>query len=224
MRQRWKLWTLAAGGVVVLVIGGLIIIKLVQGKAPAPLTLSNTTAGSGATAGTVDGIWKVSSGSQAGYRIKETLFGQSATAAGRTTAVTGSFTIDGTTVTSGDLSVDMSKVSSDRSQRDGQFRGRIMNVATYPTATFKVTQPIALSTLPADGVQVTAKATGDLTVHGTTRSVTFSLTAQRSGSKIQVTGSIPITFADYNISNPSGGPATTEDHGTLEFLINFTHS
>ena len=36
-----------------------------------------------------------------------------------------------------------------------------------------------------------------------------------------VTGSIPIVFADYNIDNPSGGPAQTEDNGLLEFALNF---
>jgi hypothetical protein len=38
-----------------------------------------------------------------------------------------------------------------------------------------------------------------------------------------VNGSIPVVFADYGISNPSGGPATTEDHGILEFLVKLTH-
>jgi polyisoprenoid-binding protein YceI len=68
---------------------------------------------------------------------------------------------------------------------------------------------------------VTKEATGDLAMHGTTRTVTFHVTARRSGATIQVSGSIPITFADWNISNPSGGPATTEDHGALEFLLSF---
>ena len=32
-------------------------------------------------------------------------------------------------------------------------------------------------------------------------------------------------FADYNIANPSfAGTVTTDDHGTLEFLLNFTKS
>jgi hypothetical protein len=35
-----------------------------------------------------------------------------------------------------------------------------------------------------------------------------------------VSGSIPIVFSDYGISNPSGGPATTSSSGTLEFLLN----
>ena len=99
-----------------------------------------------------------------------------------------------------------------------------METSTYPTATFTLTQPIDLGSLPADGVETTKNATGKLTMHGTTKSVTFPVTARRSGATIQVSGSIPIVFADWNISNPSGGPATTEDHGTLEWLLNFAHT
>jgi polyisoprenoid-binding protein YceI len=238
VRRNWQRWAIGAlAGIVVLVVGiPFIYIHFVEGKAPAPLKLTTQsttttvaagTAGAGSAANAtvgVDGVWKVTSGSRAGYRIKETLFGQSNTAVGRTSAVTGTITISGTSVSNGTFSVDMTKVSSDRSQRDNQFQGRIMDTATYPTATFTLTDPIQLSTLPADGVQVTEKAVGNLMLHGTTRPVTATVTAQRSGTTIQVSGSIPITFADWKISNPSGGPATTEDHGTLEFLLNFLHS
>jgi polyisoprenoid-binding protein YceI len=236
-RPKWLRWALvAAGAVVVIVVAGLIVIRLVQGGSKPPLSLPSvtttpavtgaTTASTASSSGpvVVDGVWQVGSGSTAGYRIKETLFGQSNTAIGRTNAVTGNITIAGTTVSTGSFSVDLTKVSSDRSQRDGQFQGRIMDTASFPTATFKLTKPIAVSTLPANGVQVTAMATGDLNIHGVTRSVTFPVTAQRNGSVIQVQGSIPITFADYNISNPSGGPATTGDSGSMEFLLSFSHS
>ena len=53
---------------------------------------------------------------------------------------------------------------------------------------------------PADGETVTATATGELTLHG----------------------SIPVTFADYGIANPSFGPVTTEDNGEVEFLLALT--
>ncbi len=236
---KWFRWALAAGvAVVVVVVGGLVVIHLVQGKSAAPLTLPSVTTtptvagSSGDTSSTssssgpveIDGSWKVSSGSTAGYRVKETLFGQSNTATGRTSAVTGNITIAGSTVSTGTFSVDLTKVTSDRSQRDGQFQGRIMDTASFPTAKFALTQPIQLSSVPANGVQVTAQATGDLTLHGVTKSVTFPLTAQRNGSVIQVLGTIPITFADWNISNPSGGPATTADNGSLEFQLNFAHA
>jgi len=83
---------------------------------------------------------------------------------------------------------------------------------------------VALGTVPVDGKTISALATGKLTLHGTTRSATFQVQARKSGSTIQVSGSIPITFADYNISNPSGGPASVGNSGTLEFLINLTKS
>jgi len=238
------------GGVVVVVIVAVgvpfVYIHFIEGKAPAPLRLSNSTTtvagaastaspattaaggsssgSSGSSSSSVDGTWSVASGSQAGYRIKETLFGQSNTAVGRTSAITGSITIAGTTVTAGTFSADMTKVSSDQSERDGQFQGRIMNTSKYPTATFKLTQPIALGAIPADGTTVTANATGDLTLHGTTKSVTLAVQAKRSGATISVAGSIPVVFADYGVNNPSGGPATTSDNGTMEFLINFSHA
>jgi polyisoprenoid-binding protein YceI len=232
-------WALGAVALVaVLIVGGVFVIHKIEGKSSPPLSLSTaptvttlagsptSTSASSSSSGdssSVDGAWKVSSGSTAGYRIKESLFGVSNTAVGRTTAVTGSINIAGTAVTTGSFSVDLTKVTSDRSQRDGQFQGRIMDTSSFPTATFTLTQPIQLATLPADGVQITANATGNLKLHGVTKSVTFPVTARRSAGTIQVNGSIPITFADYNISNPSGGPATTGDSGTMEFLINFAH-
>lgn len=67
------------------------------------------------------------------------------------------------------------------------------------------------------------QAVGQLTIHGVTKEVTVDLTAQRGGDEIQVSGSIPLVFAEWGIPNPSFGPATTEDHGLLEFLLTFKH-
>ena len=108
---------------------------------------------------------------------------------------------------------------SDEGRRDSQFNGRIMDTATYPTATFKLAQPIELASLPADGATITAKALGQLTLHGTTRQVAVDVSAQRSASSIRLSGQIPVSFADWNIPNPSFGPASTEDHGLIEFLL-----
>ena len=94
-----------------------------------------------------------------------------------------------------------------------------MDTAQFPTATFELTSPIALGGVPASGVEITPKATGKLTIHGTARSVTIALSAKRVGNLIDVSGSVPITFADYGIDNPSGGPASVGNAGTLEFLL-----
>src|SRR5438093_1146417 len=99
---------------------------------------------------------------------------------------------------------------------------RIMDVATYPTGTFTLTHAVSLAPVPATGKIRTYHATGNLTLHGHTRQVTFGLSAQRTATQIRVSGSIPITFADWNIPNPSfAGFVTTDNHGVLEFLLVF---
>ncbi len=240
---RWrsrKLWLLGAAAALAAVgVGGpYAYIHYIEGKPPAKLTLSTqttTTPGTGQTdpapaaaAPTtpipVDGTWNIATGSVAGYRIKETLFGQSTTAVGRTNTITGSITIAGIQVTAGQFSVDMTTVKSDQSQRDAQFQGRIMNTATYPTATFTLTRPINLGTTPTAGTTTNHTATGNLTLHGTTKSVTFTIQARQTNATLAVSGSIPVVFSDYSISNPSAGPATTASDGTLEFLLNFSHA
>ena len=231
----------AVAAVVVLVTAGTYVyIHFVEGDPPAKLTLDSrrsspvpSSTAPAATAGSTTSTavaaaasggaatYRPTSASVVGYRVKEVLFGQSNEAVGRTSSVTGSMTLDGASVSAVDLSVNMKTVKSDQSQRDGQFNGRIMNTSTYPTATFKLSQPLVLSSVPSDSTVVDARATGDLTLHGVTKTVTFDLKAQRDGADIKVNGTIPIVFADYNVNNPSGGPANTEDHGVLEFLVVF---
>src|SRR4051794_18028479 len=221
MTRLIKLIITGVVAVVILVVGGTYVyIHFIEGDAPDKFSLTSddstsTTAGSSSTG--VDGTWTASSGSEAGYRVKEVLFGQDNTAVGRTTSVTGTVTIDGTKATAAKITVDLTKVSSDQSRRDDQFQGRVMDTATYPTATFELTEPVDFGSVPADGKVVDVKATGKLTMHGTTKTVTVDLQTKHSGDSIDVVGAIPITFADYDIPNPSFGPVTTQDHGELEF-------
>jgi polyisoprenoid-binding protein YceI len=199
-------------------------IHWISDDAPARRALDTAADPPGATvplSGGTDGTWVPhASSSQVGYRVNEVLFGQSKAAVGRTSDVTGSMTITGTTVSNVSLVADMTTVSSDEGRRDAQFQGRIMDTARFPTATFELTSPI---TLPSpDATMANVEATGDLTLHGTTRPVTFHVSARRTGGTVAVSGTIPIVFADYGIPNPTFGPVTTEDHGELEFLVSFT--
>ncbi len=248
--MKWQLkWVLAAivGIAVAIPVGTWVYINVISEDAPPPLTLDVAESGPattittprapgstapGATTPTsaaqaespLSGTWRPTSGSVLGYRVKEVLFGQSKEAVGRTDDISGSMTMNGAVVSAVELSVDLRTVSSDSDQRDGQFQGRIMNTARFPNATFKLTEPLTLSAVPSDASVVEARATGDLTLRGTTRSVTFDLKAQRDGANIKVNGSIPIVFADYNIPNPSTPTARTEDNGILEFLVVFTRA
>jgi polyisoprenoid-binding protein YceI len=228
-RSHWK--GLLVAGVLLLValaVGGpYLYIHVIEGNQPAALSLRDVPASTAPTAapgaptiGSVNGTWTVSSGSQAGYRVHETLAGQSTTAVGRTSAVTGSLTIGHKAVTAASFTVQMGSVTSDRSQRDDQFRGRIMDTAQFPTGRFVLTAPIRLGSLPSVGKTITETATGNLTLHGETKPVRFSMAAKRTASQIAVTGDIAISYGDYGIPNPSlGGFVSVGNSGTIEFLL-----
>lgn len=218
---------------IVAVAGPYVYIHFIEGPAPAKLELpkapatsstSVATQGSASTSSSsLSGTWNVGSGSLAGYRVQEVLVGQNSTAVGRTSEIWGSLTIAGTTVTKGTFTVNMASVVSDQSQRNAHFQGPIMDVSQYPTATLTLSSPISLGAIPADGVVEHYNATGALDMHGVTKTVNFTVSAERLGTEIDALADIAIPFSDWNISNPSiGGFVTTANSGTLEVLLHLT--
>jgi len=219
--RRLALWV----GAAVLAVLALVVavpyayIHLVEGDAPAALTAA-PAAGVEPVSGTVDGRWTVAAGSRAGYRVEEVLAGQDTTAVGRTEAVTGGLTVDGGTVTAGSFTVDLTKVTSDQDRRDAQFQTRIMDTATYPEATFTLTEPLELGPLAQAAGTQQVEAPGTLELHGAQKATTADLTVTRSGSTVQVSGQVPVVFADHGIDNPSFGSfVKTGDSGTVEVLL-----
>jgi polyisoprenoid-binding protein YceI len=189
---------------------------------------------SGSTAG-LDGTWTVDpsigsfsdfSDSFVGYRVKEQLAGIGAnTAVGRTPNVTGSLTLAGTSITDVQISADLTTLQSDDTRRDGQLSHQGIATSSFPTATFKLTAPIQLTAVPADCAVISATATGDLTLHGVTKSVQVALQAVRSGAVVTVTGSTNIVFADFGFQGPSSfAVLSVEDHGVMEFQLHFRHA
>jgi polyisoprenoid-binding protein YceI len=215
------------------VVGPFVYINVIRDDPPERLTLEDATSSTStsttadadpaASADGIDGSWTVAGeGNTAGYRVKEVLFGQDAEAVGRTSVVTGSLDASGTTISAVEVVVDMTTIESGESRRDGQFNGRIMSVDEFPTATFTLTEPIELDSLPADGEAISVEATGELTLRGVTQAVTVTLDAVLRGSTIVVNGTIPIDFDDYEIPDASGGPASVGRDGELELLVVFS--
>jgi polyisoprenoid-binding protein YceI len=210
---------------------------------PAPVALSSDSpsagaiatlgpSGSDAPAGTlsggIDGTWSLdpSQPSFVGYRVQEQLAGIGGnTAVGQTTAVTGSLSLGGTTVSEVSISADLTQLKSNDDRRDGQLRQRGLETDTFPTATFKLTQPMDLGSVPANGQTISVTATGQLTLHGVTKTVAIPLQARLDGGTIEVVGSLEITFGAYAITPPTSFIAlSVADHGTLELHLYFTKS
>jgi polyisoprenoid-binding protein YceI len=178
----------------------------------------------------VDGDWKVDpkigsfddfSGTFAGYRIKEELATiGGTTAVARTPDVTGGITIAGNKVTTGSFTVDMTTLQSDQDRRDNAIRDRGLETNTFKTSTFKVTQPIALPANATSGTKIKFSATGDLTLHGVTKSVTISFDARFKDGEIAIVGNTPIHLSDYKIEPPTNFMAlSVSSNGTLEFQL-----
>lgn len=178
----------------------------------------------------VTGTWTVDStvtgedgGSFAGYRVEEELSTiGSNTAVGRTTDVTGTIELDGTTLVSGDFTADLSTITSDDDRRDGRTRDAL-NTDEFPEATFTVDGPVDLGSLPAEGESLTVEVPGTFTINGTTQDAVVELSAQVVDDTLTVVGTTPVVFADYGIETPTAPLVLSiSDEGEIEWQLYFT--
>ena len=234
---------LAAVVLLVLVAAGAYVAydQVLSGDSVAPLALPSATsdatasgepsavAASSAADGEVAGAWTVTTGSQAGYRVREQLASVPAgsDAVGRTSDVSGSITIESdgttTTLTGGTLTVDTTTASDER-MRDNRLRTEGLETDAFPTATFAITGPVEIPAAAVSGTATDLTLTGDLTLHGVTRAVTIPAQARLVDGNIQVAGSITFPLADFEIVAPNVGGfiISIADEGALEFQVNFT--
>jgi polyisoprenoid-binding protein YceI len=200
-------------------------------SAPAASTTAGTSDAPAATSdGSVAGTWSVAADSVGGYRVREQLANLPAEsdAVGRTSQITGSITLETsgstTTLTAGTLTVDTTSIASDKTQRDNRMRDEGLQTDQFPTATFTLTKPVEVPAAALTGTASDVTLTGDLTLHGVTKSVEIPAQAQLVNGTIQVAGSLSFPLSDYSITAPNIGGfiVSIADTGTLEFLVNFS--
>ncbi|HEY2704030.1 MAG TPA: YceI family protein [Candidatus Dormibacteraeota bacterium] len=233
-RRGWLLSSLAALVAAVGIAYGAFAI-LAGGSSPAALSLNSSTSGSQSPAppaiGHIAGSWTVGPGSVAGYRVHEKLavLPAPSDAVGRTSNITGQATVTQTgtthTVTAASFTVQVNTLASDRAMRDQRVHTLGLQTDTYPTAAFQLAQPV---TLPADagsGAVVKVTATGPLTMHGVTRTVSIPLSVRLSGSTFEVVGAISFPWSEFGMSAPNfGNFVTVADTATMEMDLKFTRA
>jgi polyisoprenoid-binding protein YceI len=241
-RSRRTLGILAAAAVVVLVIVGAgVWWFLIRDDAPEAASIETAgetldEAGDGEEAagdGSLEGSWAVDtsvgsfddfSGTWAGYRVDEELASIGTnTAVGRTPGVTGTMTVAGEEVTAVDVEVDLTTLQSDSGTRDGALRSRGLESDQFPTATFSLSEPVALPDGLGDDGTASASATGELTLHGVTKEVAVEVDVDLAGSTAAVVGQAPVRLSDFGIEAPTGfSVLSIQDEGVFEFQIFFT--
>jgi len=219
-------WGVIAGAGL-LALGGASMLVLSSHQAPAPLALRTPVAGSAQSS--LAGTWKVTTGSEAGYRVKEKFINQPATteAVARTPKVTGSLVVAPSgselVATKIHFTADLTAlVSQDRYanyqvfQRDSFVRDIYLETNRFPTADFTASSVRMSADLTT---AIPLSVNGNLNVHGFTKPAVAQMQVQLSGNQVEIAGSINIDMRDFAIVPPDIAFTTAEPQAVIEFDI-----
>jgi polyisoprenoid-binding protein YceI len=182
---------------------------------PAPTAVASTatptaTATSATSVTTItSGTWTISDTSKATVRVREQLVGVNlpSDAVLVATGATGTFLLkdDGTFSSGSKITFDLTTLASDQRDRDNFVKMDTLQTRQFPKAEFVPTKTTGLVLpMPASG-EFTFKLTGQITIHGKTKDVTFDVVATRTGNDLTATASSAPTwkFGDFGMSAPS---------------------
>jgi polyisoprenoid-binding protein YceI len=185
---------------------------------PAPTAVASTattapTATATASATTATTVttptWTVSNTSKATVRVREQLVGVNlpSDAVLVATGATGTFVLkdDGTFSPDSKITFDLTTLASDQRDRDSFVKMDTLQTRQFPKAEFVPTKTSGLTLpMPASG-EFTFKLTGQITIHGKTKEVTFDVVATRNGNDLTATATAAPTwkFGDFGMSAPS---------------------
>ena len=142
--------------------------------------------------------------SQIGFKIRHLV----AKSSGRFTKFEGAITVDAKDIAKSkvEVTIDATSINTDNEARDKHLRGAdFFEVEKFPTITFKST---AVKEVEKGKLQVT----GDLTMHGVTKSITFPITnagtraGMKPGSVVAgfIDGALKINRNDFGIKTYAG--------------------
>jgi len=171
---------------------------------PAPSDASSQAAGS--ASGSIRCVL-ISGQNVASYSVREQLakFNFPTDAVGKTSQVSGEIDIqkDGTIDTAkSKFVVDLTSLQTDSPMRDGFVSRNILQTDQYPQAVFVPTKVEGLPTpLPPSG-NVSFKISGNLTLHGVTKPVTWDVTGTAQNGSASGTATTSFKFEDFNLDQP----------------------
>ena len=219
---------LAGGGAYVYFFSGLRSTPATLGLSATPNASPTATTSTG-----LAGSWTVTTGSLAGYRVKELFVGQSSKheAVARTSTVSGTVAVSGDATSGYQVSAititavltDLHSIDSvagrDVTQRDGVV-SRQMNLQQFPNATFLASSLSVPGPVTSQTIELSIP--GKLTIHGVTKDVTATAKAQEAGGKLEIAGSVAIDMTDYGVSPPAVPFVTVDSQVAVEFDIFLT--
>jgi polyisoprenoid-binding protein YceI len=175
---------------------------------PTPTATATTTATAAVTTASA-GAWTVTDKSKATISVREQLVGVSlpSDAVLTATGAKGSFELnsDGPFASGSKITFALSTLSSDESQRDSFIKNDTLQVRQFPTAEFVPTKTAGLTLPLTTSGTLAFTLTGNMTIKGKTKEVTFDVTAKRDGSDLTATATANPSwkFGDFGMTAPS---------------------
>jgi polyisoprenoid-binding protein YceI len=236
-RKRTALFAIGGGIALIVVAFLLVYFVIFPTSSPKPFRLTSTPSSTASTAATTSsappsattgsgltGSWKVVSGSEAGYRVREKLafLPAQSDAVGRTSQISGGATFSeskGTlTIAAASFDVSVDTLKSDRSVRDEKIHEIGLESNRYPTATFAISTPATVSASALKGTVAHVSVTGTFNIHGTPRKETIPVEMSLSGSTFEAAGSLTFPWSEFGMTAPSiGGFVNVTEKATMEF-------
>lgn len=195
-------------------IGALMLVAACGGSATLETPTASPTASTSPTATAAPttapaAAWTLTDKSKATIRVREQLAGVSLPSDAVLTAAgaKGSFELntDGTFASGSKITCDLTTLSSDENQRDNFIKQDTLQVRQFPTAEFVPTKVSGLTLPLAASGTFTFTLTGNMTIKGKTREVTFDVTAKRDGGDLTATATANPSwkFGDFGMTAPS---------------------
>jgi polyisoprenoid-binding protein YceI len=153
--------------------------------------------------------WTIGAASKAVVSVREQLVGVSLPSDAVLTATGGAGTFqlnaDGTFTADSKISFDMNTLTSDNRDRDNFIKQDTLQVRQFPKAELVPTKTTGLALPLAANGTFTFKLTGNLTIHGKTKEVTFDVVATRSGGELTAKATLnpSVKFGDFGMSPPT---------------------
>lgn len=180
------------------------------GATPASATAAPTaTARATPSSAAATDAWTITDASKATVSVREQLVGVNLPSDAVLVAkgAKGTFALkdDGTFSSDSKITFDLTTLTSDQNQRDNFVKMDTLQTRQFPTAEFVPTKTTGLRLPLASSGEFTFKLTGQMTIHGKTKEVTFDVIAKRSGNELTATATAAPTwkFADFGMTAPS---------------------
>lgn len=158
--------------------------------------------------------------SEVRYRAQEELAGKGANeAVGATKAFIGTIYLDdsGPPMACTRFDADLRTLTSDESRRDNFLYNNTLETGTFPLANFVLTSVEGLDSDLGDGEETTFTLIGDLTIHGVTKAVSWTVTANLDGDTLTGKAATAFDMPDFEITPPKVGPVVSlDEHVVLE--------